>query len=93
MARQFNCQHTTLTVNLLQGNTRHNEMGVTKHHPEGLPFAPSFSLRFPPASGQILKERSFNFKLSGNEVYCTNASLLLIKIMLCSKLHCQKVLG
>ena len=33
----------------------------------------------------------FNSKLSGNEVYCTNASLLLIKIMRCSKLHCQKV--
>ena len=38
-----------------------------------------------------LYEKSFNSKLYGNEVYCTNASLLLIKIMLCSKLHCQKV--
>ena len=32
-----------------------------------------------------------NLKLSGNEVYCTNASLLLTKILLCSKLHLQKV--
>ena len=29
--------------------------------------------------------------LSGNEVYCMNALILLMKIMLCSKLHCQKV--
>ena len=29
-------------------------------------------------------------KLSGNDVYCTNALLLPIKIMLCSKLLCQK---
>jgi hypothetical protein len=33
----------------------------------------------------------FGLKLSGNEVDCTNASLLLLKIMLCSKLHCIKV--
>ena len=33
----------------------------------------------------------FNFQKSGNEVYCTNALLLLIKMMLFSKLHCQKV--
>ena len=38
--------------------------------------------------GAILWE-SFNLKLSGNEVYCTNALQLLIKIMLYSKLHCQ----
>ena len=40
----------------------------------------------------ILSGKSFNLKLSGNEVYCTNALLLLKKIMLCSELHCQKVL-
>ena len=28
-------------------------------------------------------------KLSGNEVYCTNALLLLMKIMLCSEVHCK----
>ena len=33
----------------------------------------------------------FNFKLSGNEVYCTNDVLVPVKIMLCSKLHYQKV--
>ena len=38
----------------------------------------------------ILLEKSFNSKLSGNGVCCTNALLLLIKIMLCSKLHNQK---
>jgi len=31
-------------------------------------------------------------KLSGNEVYCTNASVLLMKVMLCSKLQNPKVL-
>jgi len=35
-------------------------------------------------------EKAFKLKLSGNEVYYTNALLLLIKNMLCSKLHCQK---
>ena len=29
-------------------------------------------------------------KFSGIEVYCTNALILLMGIMLCSKLHCQK---
>ena len=29
-------------------------------------------------------------KFSGNEVYYTNALLCLRKVMLCSKLHCQK---
>ena len=38
-----------------------------------------------------LKEQRFILKLSGNEVYCTNALPLLMKIMLCSKLHRQKV--
>jgi len=35
--------------------------------------------------------KEFQLKISGNEVYCTNALLLLIKIMPCSQLHCQKV--
>ena len=38
-----------------------------------------------------LQEKGFNLKLSGNEVDYTNALLLPIRIMLCSKLHCQKV--
>ena len=29
-------------------------------------------------------------KLSGNEVYCKNYSILLVESMLCSELHCQK---
>ena len=41
----------------------------------------------------IPQEKSFNRKLFGNEVYCTNALLLLITIMLCSKLHCRKVVN
>ena len=32
-------------------------------------------------------------KLSGNEVYYTIFKMLLVKIMLCSKLDCQKVLN
>ena len=39
----------------------------------------------------ILKEKTFNSKLSGDEVCCTNVSLLLINIMLCSESHCQIV--
>ena len=34
-----------------------------------------------------------NPKTSGTEVYCTNALLFLIKIMLCSKIHRQKILN
>ena len=30
--------------------------------------------------------KEFQFQISGNEDYCTNALLLLIKIMLCSEL-------
>ena len=40
-----------------------------------------------------LYEKMIKLKLSGIEVYCTNSvMLLLVKNMLCSKLHCQKVL-
>ena len=41
----------------------------------------------------IEEEKSFNSELGGNEVYCTNVLLLLIKITLCRKLHCQNVLN
>ena len=41
----------------------------------------------------VLQEKSFNFKLSSNEVYCTNALLLLMKIMLSSKFIASKVLN
>ena len=43
--------------------------------------------------GLILYEMCFNLKLSGNEVYYIIFKILLVKIMLCSKLHCQKVLN
>ena len=42
---------------------------------------------------QILSEMCFNLQLSGNEVYYTIFKILLVKIILCSKLHCQKVLN
>jgi len=35
---------------------------------------------------------TFNSKRSGNEVYHTIFQILLVKIRLCSKLQCQKVL-
>ena len=38
----------------------------------------------------ILYEKSFNLKTSGNEVYYTNSLILLIKMMLCGKIHGQK---
>ena len=41
----------------------------------------------------IFKGKSFNPKLSGNEGYCTNALLFLVKIMLCGKLHCLKIVN
>ena len=39
---------------------------------------------------RILYEKEIKSKLSGNEGYYTNSSILLVKNMLCSKLHCQK---
>ena len=48
--------------------------------------------RHQPCVLQMLYEKLFNFKISGNEVYYTNLLSLLIKMMLCSKLHCQKFL-
>jgi hypothetical protein len=42
---------------------------------------------------QFHRKRISNSQFSGNEVYCTNSLLLLIKIMLCSKLHCQRDLN
>ena len=41
--------------------------------------------------GQNLTGKEFSLKLSGDEVSCTNALLLLTNIMLCSKLRCQRV--
>ena len=40
---------------------------------------------------EILYKRAFRLKLSGNEVYYTNSSILPVKNMLCSKLHFQNV--
>jgi hypothetical protein len=59
-----------------------------------------FEQQLPPAMVQELLNRhgpgnflgkQFQSELSSNEVFCTSALLLLIKIMLCSKLQCQKV--
>ena len=44
-----------------------------------------------PIHAGILYEMCFNLKLSGNEVHYTILKILLVKIMLCSKLHCQKL--
>jgi len=49
----------------------------------------SFGQRPPNAPSGILQEKSFDLKLPGNEIYCTNALLLLMKIMLCSKVRCH----
>jgi len=42
-------------------------------------------------SGPILNEKAFRLRLAGNEVYKMNSLIFLVKIMLCSKLHCQDV--
>ena len=47
----------------------------------------------PRREGKRPRSYSFNLEFSCNEVYCTNALLLLIKIMLCSKLDSQKVVN
>ena len=65
------------------GDISKGELNQTGAQP---PAVTAFGLRC------ILQEKSFNSKLYGNEVYCTNALLSLIKIMLCSKLPCIKVL-
>ena len=43
-----------------------------------------------PTPPQISYEKAFKLKLSGNEVYYTARSLLLILKHSCSKFHCQK---
>ena len=43
-----------------------------------------------PVRYQSYTKRVSILKTSGNEVYYTNYLILLIKMMLCSKLHCQK---
>ena len=53
----------------------------------GLPGGSMISLLKLP----ILYEKTFSFKLYSNEVYCTNALLILIMVMLCSEHHCRKV--
>ena len=40
---------------------------------------------------RLTYEMCFNLKLSGNEIYNTNTLTLLVKNMLCSKLHYQNV--
>ena len=40
-------------------------------------------------AGWTSQVKSFNLKLSGDGVYCTNALPLLIRIMLCGELHCH----
>ena len=52
----------------------------------------TYARKHPRVLARILQENSFNLKLSGSEVYCTNASLLLIKVMLRTRLVCQSVL-
>ena len=41
----------------------------------------------------ILYEKWIRLKLSSDEVHFTSSSLLLVKNMLCSKIHCQKGLN
>jgi hypothetical protein len=67
------------------------------HRKGRTPFTPAIELRVctpgVATGAENLIEKCFNLKLSGNEVYYTNSLILVVKIMLCSKLHCQKVLN
>ena len=38
----------------------------------------------------LICKNKLNWNLAGNEVRHTNRSILLVKNLLCSKLHCQK---
>jgi len=39
---------------------------------------------------KVLHEKIIKLNFRGNEVYHTNSLVLLVKDILCSKLHCQK---
>ena len=41
----------------------------------------------------MLQENTFNLKLSGDESYYTNSQIFLVKNMMCSEFHSQKVLN
>ena len=59
--------------------------------PGDRPPHPSGAAEFVLGTERIELEKSRNLNLFGDDLYCTNALLLLIKIMMCSKLHHQKV--
>ena len=44
----------------------------------------------PESVPRILQKKGSNIRLSGNEIFCTNASILLGKHILCSNIHLQK---
>ena len=52
-----------------------------------------FAFKSRTKSGRILYEKSFNWKSSGDEVYCAAWSLLVIVKDSCSQLRCQRVLN
>ena len=52
--------------------------------------AKEFGKRVDRALDAIGRKRELNSNLSGNEVYYRIVLILLVKIMLCSKPHCQR---
>ena len=85
-----------MTVYILHGITLH---GVVSPDPNSYPrlALPPTHLtswrHLPVEEARDLVGKDFNFKFSGDEVHRTDALLLLIEVMLCIRLHCQKVLN
>ena len=69
------------------------EKYLNKHRRRTERFREASNLERPtlPLMPRILYEKAFRLKLSGNEGYYTNALMLHVKNMLCSKLRYQKV--
>ena len=61
--------------------------------PQGWTNSTISDIRFPGWHRRVLQEKSFHSKPFDDEVYCTNALLSLMKILVCSQLHFQRVLN
>ena len=76
--------HASTTLCAPRKHQRHDESHTTQYSTE--PHCEHRAC----TRATILHEMCFNLKLSGNDVYFTILSILLVKIMLCSKLHRHK---
>jgi len=68
-----------------------NDSGTNLIHYRG--FQPEFRPDVRVKTSQISYKKAFELRFSGNKVYDTACSLLVILKNSCSKLHCQRVLS